>query len=390
MKKLSALVMLFVGVLIFGQGIKFENDSFKNLLEKAKKENKLIFMDAYASWCGPCKKMDKMVFTQAEVGEVYNNSFINAKFDMEKGEGVAIAKKYGVKAYPTYLFIDGNGEAVYRSTGYFEAPDFIKIAKDAMDPNKKLSYLREKFNSGSQDQELLKNVVTAFAYSDKPLATKAAEKYFEVKKNQPLDKEDIMLLFSFVNNANSPLYKEIIARKSELVKLMPEQQYNQIMKSIQINTIMETAYNKSTKSIDDKQFIVAAEKLMSKSEAEKTLLQVKMKMALRAKKYVEYEKLALDYYKDGQSEEFSSNELNEVAWNFFENVNDKKSLEIAILWASQSVKIDEGYANMDTLANLYYKVGDKANAKSWAEKAIERAAKEGDDASSTRDLLKKL
>jgi thiol:disulfide interchange protein len=49
-------------------------------------------MDAYASWCGPCKKMDKMVFTQAEVGEVYNSTFINTKFDMEKGEGVGMAK----------------------------------------------------------------------------------------------------------------------------------------------------------------------------------------------------------------------------------------------------------------------------------------------------------
>jgi hypothetical protein len=104
---------------------------------------------------------------------------------------------------------------------------------------------------------------------------------------------------------------------------MPEAQYSQIIKSLQLNTIMETAYNKDTKSVDDKKFMAEAEKLMSKKEAESTLLQVKMKMALRAKKYEDYEKYALDYYKDGGDPSFNSNELNEVAWNFFEKVNNK-------------------------------------------------------------------
>lgn len=382
--------MLLVGVVVFGQGIKFENDSFKNLLDRAKKENKLIFMDAYASWCGPCKKMDNMVFTQAEVGEVYNSTFINTKFDMEKGEGVGIAKKYGVSAYPTYLFIDGNGEVVYRSTGYFEVPEFLKIAKDAVDPSKKLSYLKEKFNAGTNDPVVLKSIINAFAFSDKDLAAKAAEKYFATKKGKDLEKEDFQMLFGFVKNTQSPLYKEVVARKAELLKVMPEAQYSQIIKSLQLNTIMETAYNKDTKSVDDKKFMAEAEKLMSKKEAESTLVQVKMKMALRAKKYEDYEKYALDYYKDGGDPSFNSNELNEVAWNFFEKVNNKKSLEIAVQWAAQSVKRNEEYANMDTLANLYIKIGDKVNAKKWAEKAIEKATQDGEDATSTRELLNKL
>jgi TPR repeat protein len=81
--------------------------------------------------------------------------------------------------------------------------------------------------------------------------------------------------------------------------------------------------------------------------------------------------------------------LNEVAWNFFEKVNNK-SLEIAVQWAAQSVKRNEEYANMDTLANLYMKIGDKVNAKKWAEKAIEKATQDGEDATSTRELLNKL
>ena len=205
-----------------------------------------------------------------------------------------------------------------------------------------------------------------------------------------LEKEDFQMLFGFVKNTQSPLYKEVVARKAELLKVMPEAQYSQIIKSLQLNTIMETAYNKDTKSVDDKKFMAEAEKLMSKKEAESTLVQVKMKMALRAKKYEDYEKYALDYYKDGGDPSFNSNELNEVAWNFFEKVNNKKSLEIAVQWAAQSVKRNEEYANMDTLANLYIKIGDKVNAKKWAEKAIEKATQDGEDATSTRELLNKL
>ncbi|MCS3870718.1 thiol:disulfide interchange protein [Chryseobacterium ginsenosidimutans] len=115
MKKISIFSALFIGAFAFAQGIKFEDTNFKAVLAKAKKENKLVFIDAYASWCGPCKLMVKNVFPQKPVGDYYNAHFVNAKIDMEKGEGVDLAKKYNVKAFPTYLFVDGNGEVVHRN-----------------------------------------------------------------------------------------------------------------------------------------------------------------------------------------------------------------------------------------------------------------------------------
>uniref|UniRef100_A0AAU6WNZ4 Tetratricopeptide repeat protein n=3 Tax=Chryseobacterium TaxID=59732 RepID=A0AAU6WNZ4_9FLAO len=86
----------------------------------------------------------------------------------------------------------------------------------------------------------------------------------------------------------------------------------------------------------------------------------------------------------------SSEELNSLAWNFFENVTNKASLEKAVAWAQESVKKNENYANTDTLANLYNKVGDKKNAKLWAEKSIALAKKSGEDSADTEKLLKSL
>ena len=60
-------------------GIEFFHGSWDEALELAKKEHKAIFMDAYAEWCGPCKRMAKNIFTQKEVGDFFNKHFINVK-----------------------------------------------------------------------------------------------------------------------------------------------------------------------------------------------------------------------------------------------------------------------------------------------------------------------
>ena len=81
-------------------------------------------MDAYTTWCGPCKRMAAEVFTEPEVGRFYNENFINVKIDMEKGEGIELARQYDVYAYPTLLFINGEGELVHRGLGY---QDFVQF-----------------------------------------------------------------------------------------------------------------------------------------------------------------------------------------------------------------------------------------------------------------------
>lgn len=110
-------------------GIQFTSARWADILKKAKAENKLIFLDAYASWCGPCKMLQKNVFTQKTVGDYFNKKFINVKMDMEKGEGPALAQMYPLEAYPTLLFINGNGRVVKKAIGYMSADDLIGVGK---------------------------------------------------------------------------------------------------------------------------------------------------------------------------------------------------------------------------------------------------------------------
>ena len=110
-------------------GIQFTPGTWSEILKKAKAEKKIIFFDAYTTWCGPCKLLQKNVFTRTDVADVFNKNFINVKFDMESGEGPKLAQKYPLEGYPTLFFIDGNGKVVKQVIGYQNPETLIKIGK---------------------------------------------------------------------------------------------------------------------------------------------------------------------------------------------------------------------------------------------------------------------
>lgn len=132
MKKLLLLLALTISSFALSAQVKFESGTLRSLIEKASAENKLIFVDCYAVWCGPCKQMDANVFPRKDVGDFMNSNFINAKFDMEKGEGLSIAKKYNISSYPTFLILNKRGEEVGRLVGSSDGPEFINRVQDAL------------------------------------------------------------------------------------------------------------------------------------------------------------------------------------------------------------------------------------------------------------------
>ncbi|MEX1190952.1 MAG: DUF255 domain-containing protein [Brumimicrobium sp.] len=132
--KIRSFVMVVVGLISLSfinvydgdeTGIKFQDITFEEALKKAKSDDKLIFVDAYAVWCKPCKWMETNTFSDKEVGDIFNKKFINLKIDMEKGEGPELARKYQVRAYPTLLLINSSGEVVKRILGAKKKDDLL-------------------------------------------------------------------------------------------------------------------------------------------------------------------------------------------------------------------------------------------------------------------------
>lgn len=114
------------------EGIQFHRGTWKQALELAAKQKKLIFLDIYATWCGPCKKLKSNTFSNNRVGKYFNSTFINVSLDGEIGEGEMLASKYNISGYPALFFIDGNGEVIVQDEGYHDAQELIELGKSAM------------------------------------------------------------------------------------------------------------------------------------------------------------------------------------------------------------------------------------------------------------------
>lgn len=128
----SKLEALLESVMEPAKGIVFEEAPFAEILAKAKKENKLVFVDCYTSWCGPCRSLATKVFPDEEVGKYFNEKFVSTKIDMEKGEGPELAKKYGVSAFPTLLILDHEGNETGRIVGFRGADALIEAAENVL------------------------------------------------------------------------------------------------------------------------------------------------------------------------------------------------------------------------------------------------------------------
>lgn len=118
-------------------GIVFEQLTYDEALAKAASENKLVFMDCYTTWCAPCKKLAKTVFTDEEVGAICNKNFINIKMDMESAEGRKLAEKYGVNAFPTLIFFDSTGKEAGRQRGFIPVEPFKKLVTSMAEKGEK-------------------------------------------------------------------------------------------------------------------------------------------------------------------------------------------------------------------------------------------------------------
>ncbi|WP_316802980.1 thioredoxin family protein [Pedobacter nototheniae] len=116
--------------------INFIENSLELVLKKAKSEHKYIFVDAYAVWCGPCKLLKATTFKDKKVADFFNTNFVNLSIDMEKGQGLMLAEKWGVEAYPTLIVLDTDGNIVFSKIGYIEAKELLELGYKVSEKNK--------------------------------------------------------------------------------------------------------------------------------------------------------------------------------------------------------------------------------------------------------------
>ena len=157
-KLLFSLVSLCLSLAATAQ-TDFRHITFSEAKAAAKAENKLVFIDFYTEWCGPCKRMATAVFPLKEVGDFINPKFVCVKIDAEKGEGKDLAKTYNVKAYPTFVITDADGNEKGRFVGMRDE-DKLKVEIERIsDPNKSPERIKQRYDEGERTAE----VVSAYA-----------------------------------------------------------------------------------------------------------------------------------------------------------------------------------------------------------------------------------
>ncbi|WP_113638593.1 thioredoxin family protein [Nubsella zeaxanthinifaciens] len=154
-KTLFTLCLVVLALGVNAAEIKFlENPVWTDVLAQAKKENKMIFLDAFATWCGPCKQMDAETYSNQAVADYFNANFINVKYDMEKGEGAMLSDRYYVSAYPNLIFMNSDGVMLHKGIGFLAANDFLKLAKAAKNPETQYYTLKKNAQKLSDAQFL--------------------------------------------------------------------------------------------------------------------------------------------------------------------------------------------------------------------------------------------
>ena len=223
---IGALLMLGMMVSVDAQNrsISFEQTKeWKKVLKKAKKEKKLIFVDCYTSWCGPCKMLANKVFTQDAVADFFNATFVNAKYDMEKdADGVMLKEKFGVKAFPTLVFVDPSTQAVvHKMVGAGTADWLIAGGKAANDPQNNLSAMIKRYADGERGAEFLGNylAVLSAAYMTDEQGKVATEYLGTLSDEQLATKDNWELIKKYLNDPLSAPLKQVMANREKFYAL---------------------------------------------------------------------------------------------------------------------------------------------------------------------------
>ncbi|RYD98615.1 MAG: thioredoxin [Sphingobacteriales bacterium] len=434
MKKLVLFFIALLSSLVFwAQGILFETGTFAAALDKAKQENKIVFLDVYTTWCGPCKQMAANLFPTAEAGKLYNKHFVNYKIDAEKGEGIEVAATYKVQGYPTNLFLKPDGSVVYTVMGAGDLAWFLENANVAIAESKdplQWSDYEARLNNSKTDKEFLKNYLVKGKRLGKN-TDKGLDLYVEKYMGKKIKDADILFLLDYNQTMDNKAYTLLDKNKASVNKVKAAEVpdfFKYYTESLVPGTIEKLAEqkneagfkkvilgyvsnNSSTPKMDSWFYAKAfyerlgdetkmeVFKLLRTNEMMNTdLTEFQKEDTAKLAAYLMTVKHQLDQNKVSEAEQKeyverfkkqnpqvtkmaslnAATDLNEMAWNVYET-NNKQMYKDAIKWSEKSLMLFGGtdavtrVSLLDTYARLLYRNGQKAEAMKQQSQALDLA-----------------
>jgi len=364
-------------------GIEFTHDKkFQEILALAKAQNKLVFIDCFTSWCGPCKRLAATAFPDASVGEFFNANFINASFDMEKEEGPSIASKYGIRAYPTLLWIDGDGNVKHKMVGGMDAAALLEQGKKAIDPTPEiLNGMRKKYEDGNRDVDFLADYLNTLDKSGEKVEPVFTEYLSKLTPANQGDKKHIQTVFNLTNDIKSPGLSYLTKNRDQYKSVVGTDAFDK-----KINQIAAKAEEEAPKADNKAMFEQAIELVKSNKGRDKDeeILQLSMDYYMRMGDWENYDTYTSKYIKKYGAKNAAL--LNDAAWNYFINIINPDKLKKATTWAFTALNMDNKYTYNLTYAYLLYKQNNYKEAERACDYAIIRAKAENVEPTSANSL----
>lgn len=295
------LLFFMLPLLTFAQGVVFEpaGTTLEQASAKAKAENKLIFLDCYTQWCGPCKKMSKEVFPLEKVGAYMNPKFVNLQIDMESAYGAPLAKKLQIQAYPTFVIFNADAQEISRFLGYQAADEFIKVVEQKSADNSS-SALEQRWKNGDRDPQFLMEYLQSLNASYKgEEANAVAEAILEGKEETFA--ADSTLRMIFFRNITNPFAKSFVytaqhpeALKAAIGEMPVEMKIQSVLSNFQRQIINEAD---GTATLDEGRFgqFLALLGVLGVKNADHYRLSTLITLAEKQKNYDTYLHLIREY-----------------------------------------------------------------------------------------------
>ncbi len=377
------LVAFFVLICAYGsqaQGIVFEQSSWQQVLAKARAERKLVFVDAYTTWCGPCKMMTAKTFTDSAVAAQYNAEFVNVKMDMEAGEGPLLAQRYAVQYFPTLLFVNADGVVAHKAVGYHGPAEFIALGRLAADTSANLLALNTRYNLGDHTPSLLLSLTALRAAAYDLSAGQLATEYFDTQTDLGTT-ENMDAVLRYTIDPYTASFKYLMQHRAAFEAKFGAEQVSQ-----KVDVVFEEYMrSRPTLQLGEVQRLYAT---CYPEQGERLASNYRLDYYQQRNDMDNFARAAIDHYQRFPTDD--ADELNEIASLFAQNLSDPVMLQRAIAWAKRSIAQQENYFNQATLATLQHKLGKKKNAAKAARRAIALAKSAGEDDSPMQELLRSM
>ncbi len=376
----------FSSLSVGAQGIEFYHGTWEEALMKAKEEDKIIFVDAYTTWCGPCKRMASSTFPDPEVGNLFNQHFLSLKIDMEKEMGLEFRKKFPVSAYPTLYFIDFDEEVVKKTVGAKTPVDLIAMGESIISKYDKSSKYEAAYEEGDRSYKLVYDYVAALNKAGKP-SIKIANDYLAEQADITTE-ENLKFILEAASQVDCQCFDLFEEYKVQISKYVDKEAINAKVRSACDNTVKRAIEFESPDLID---LATAAMKRHMPGEADRFYAESEIHYALALHSLSDIDKSVNQYVKkylknDPEGLYLLAKDLDKFA-------SDNPNCRNLALELSQRAATDKNATTVyvTTYAQLVYKEKGKEQAIKILDEALLKSDdQEGKDYKALKALKNKI